>query len=142
MGVFARNVFDRDILEAAKEVLLEQDYVFSTWKSLRIALGLRKGIYGNEKVVEDILRRHAKELLEVYRQIPEPDDGSISEEELQRIKEEVKDGKDRWIRNYKAREAVRRLLRDKGFRVVDSFVERMVKKVERMLKEEMQGVGA
>ncbi len=132
---------EREILEAAKEVLLERDYVFSTWRSLRIALGVRRGIYGDAKVVEDILRRHAKELLEVYRQIPEPDEGSISEEELQKIKEEVKDGKDRWIRNYKAREAVRRLLREKGFRVVDSFVERMVRKVERMLEEELQGVG-
>ncbi len=132
---------EREVLEAAKEVLLERDYVFSTWKNLRIALGLRKGIYGDKKVVEDILRRHAKELLEVYRQIPEPDEGSISEEELQKIKEEVKDGKDRWIRNYKARKAVRKLLREKGFRVVDSFVERMVRKVERMLEKELQGVG-
>ncbi len=128
---------EREILEAAKEVLLERDYVFSTWKNLRIALGLRKDIYGDEKVIEDILRRHAKELLEVYRQIPEPNEGSISEEELQRIKEEVKDGKDRWIRNYKARKAVRGLLREKGFRIVDSFVERMVKKVERMVEEEL-----
>ncbi|WP_424177371.1 hypothetical protein [Thermocrinis sp.] len=132
---------EREILEAAKEVLLEQDYVFSTWKSLRIALGLRKGIYEDKKVVEDILRRHSKELLEVYRQIPEPDEGSISEEELQMIKEEVKGGKDRWVRRYRARELVRRLLREKGFRVVDSFVERMVRKVERLLEEEMQGVG-
>ena len=132
---------EREILEAAKEVLLEQDYVFSTWKSLRIALGIRKGIYGDAKVVEEILRRHAKELIEVYRQIPEPDEGSISEEESQRIKEEVKDGKDRWVRRYRARELVRRLLREKGFRVVDSFVERMVRKVERLLEEEMQGVG-
>jgi hypothetical protein len=132
---------EREILEAAKEVLLEQDYVFSTWKSLRIALGLRKGIYGDAKVIEEILRRHAKELLEVYRCIPEPDDESIFEEELQRIKEEVKDGKDRWVRNYKAREAVRRLLREKGYRIVDSFVERMVKKVERLLEEELQRVG-
>jgi hypothetical protein len=132
---------ERDILEAAKEVLLEQDYVFSTWKSLRIALGLRKGIYGDAKVVEEILRRHAKELLEVYKRIPEPNDESISEEELQRIKEEIKGGKDRWVRNYRAREAVRRLLREKGYRVVDSFVERMVKKVEKLLEEELQGVG-
>jgi hypothetical protein len=132
---------ERDILEAAKEVLLEQDYVFSTWKSLRIALGLRKGVYGDVKVIEDILRRHAKELLEVYRRIPEPDEGSISEEELHRIKEEVKDGKDRWVRNYRAREAVRRLLREKGYRIVDSFVERMVKKVEKLLEEELQGAG-
>jgi len=134
-------ISEREILEAAKEVLLEQDYVFSTWKSLRIALGLRKGIYGDAKVVEEILRRHAKELIEVYRQIPEPDEGSISEEESQRIKEEVKDGKDRWVRRYRAREAVRRLLREKGFRVVDSFVERVVKRVERLLEEELQGVG-
>ena len=132
---------EREILEAAKEVLLERDYVFSTWKSLRIALGLRKGIYGDAKVIEDILRRHAKELLEAYRQIPEPDEGSISEEELQKIKEEVKDGKDRWARDYRTREAVRKLLREKGFRVVDSFVERMVRKVEGMLEEEVQGVG-
>jgi len=141
MEVFTKDVFERNVLEAAKEVLLEQDYVFSTWKSLRIALGIRKGIYGDAKVVEEILRRHRRELLEVYRQIPEPDEGSISEEELQMIKEEVKDGKDRWVRRYRARELVRRLLREKGFRVVDSFVERMVKKVERLLEEEMQGVG-
>ncbi len=43
----------REILEAAKEVLLERDYVFSSWKSLRIALGVRKGIYGDKKVLED-----------------------------------------------------------------------------------------
>jgi hypothetical protein len=141
MEVLERERLERIILEAAKSVLLEQDYVLSTWKNLRITLGLRKEIYEDEEFVEDVLRRYAKELLEVYRQIPEPDEGSISEEELQRIKEEVKDGRDRWVRNYKAREAVRRLLREKGFRIVDSFVERMVKKVERMLKEELQGVG-
>jgi len=139
--VLERERLERVILEAANSVLLEQDYVLSTWKNLRMALGLRKGIYEDEEFVEEVLCRHAKELFEVYRQIPEPDEGSISEEELQRIKEEVKEGKDRWVRNYKAREGVRRLLREKGYRIVDSFVERMVKKVERMLKEELQGVG-
>jgi hypothetical protein len=140
--VVAMEAIERKVLSAAKEVLLEQDYVFSTWKSLRIALGLRKDIYEDAPLVEGILRRHAKELLEVYRQIPEPDDGSITEEELERIKEEVKDVKDKWLRDYRVREAVRRILKEKGFRIVESFVGKIVRKVERMLEEEeVQDVG-
>jgi len=125
------------VLEKAKEILLDPDYVFSTWKSLRFELSRRGvGIYGHEELVDEILHQHADELLAVYKKIPEPTEESISEEEIKKIKEEVKEEKDRWRREYKTREAVRRLLREKGLRVVDSVVERTIKKVEELIRQE------
>jgi len=125
------------VLEKAKEILSDIDYQFSTWKSLRFELS-RRGveISGYEELVDEILHRHADELLAVYKAIPEPTEDSISEEEIKKIKEEVQGEKERWAREYKTREAVRRILREKGFRVVDSVVERAVKKVEELIRQE------
>ncbi|MFZ8785360.1 helix-turn-helix domain-containing protein [Thermocrinis sp.] len=125
------------VLEKAKEILLDPDYVFSTWKSLRFELSRRGvGISGHEELVDEILHQHADELLAVYKKIPEPTEDSLTEEEINKIKEEVKEEKDRWRREYKTREAVRRILREKGLRVVDSVVERTVKKVEELIRQE------
>jgi len=125
------------VLEKAKEILLDPNYVFSTWKSLRFELSRRGvGIFGHEELVDEILHQHSDELLTIYKQIPEPTEDSLSEEEISKIKEEVKGEKDRWVREYKTREAVRRILREKGLRVVDSVVERTVKKVEELIRQE------
>ncbi|MFZ8785004.1 helix-turn-helix domain-containing protein [Thermocrinis sp.] len=125
------------VLEKAKEILLDPEYVFSTWKSLRFELG-RRGvdIFGHEELVDEILHQHADELLAVYKQIPEPAEDSLSEEEINKIKEEVKGEKDRWARESKTRKAVKRILREKGLRLVDSVVERVVKKVEELIRQE------
>jgi len=132
-----RKKLESLVLEKAKEVLSDPEYQFSTWKSLRLELGRRGvGIFGHEELVDEILHGHADELLAVYKQIPEATEDEIAEEDLMRIKEEVKEEKDRWAREYKTREAVRRILREKGLRIVDSVVERMVKKVEELIRKE------
>ncbi|MFZ8863365.1 MAG: helix-turn-helix domain-containing protein, partial [Thermocrinis sp.] len=125
------------VLEKAKEILSDIDYQFSTWKSLRFELS-RRGveISGYEELVDEILHKHADELLEVYRRIPEATEDSISMEELIKIKEEVQGEKDRWAREYKAREAIRRVLREKGLRIINSVVERAVKKIEELIRQE------
>jgi transposase len=125
------------VLEKAKEILSDIDYQFSTWKSLRFELS-RRGveISGYEELVDEILHKHADELLEVYRRIPEATEDSISMEELIKIKEEVQGEKDRWAREYKAREAIRRVLREKGLRIINSVVERAVKKIEELVRQE------
>jgi len=125
------------VLEKAKEILSDIDYQFSTWKSLRFELS-RRGveISGYEELVDEILHKHADELLEVYRRIPEATEDSISMEELIKIKEEVQGEKDRWAREYKAREAIRRVLGEKGLRIINSVVERAVKKIEELVRQE------
>ena len=132
-----RRKLEEIVIEKAKEILLDPEYVFSTWKSLRFELG-RRGvdIYGHEELVDEILHQHSDVLLTIYKQIPEPTEDSLSEEEISKIKEEVKGEKDRWRREYKAREVIRKALREKGLRVVDSVVERVVKKVEELIRKE------
>jgi transposase len=124
------------VLEKAKETLSDIDYQFSTWKNLRVELG-RRGvdIYGHEGLVDEILHKHADELLAVYKQIPEASEDSLTEEELKEITERVKD-EDKWAREYRAREEIRQRLKAKRLRPVDSVVERFVKRVEELLKEE------
>jgi hypothetical protein len=132
-----RKQLESLVLEKAKEVLSDPEYQFSTWKSLRFELGRRGvGIFGHEELVDEILHQHSDELLTIYRQIPEATEDDITEEDLKRIREEVKEEKDRWTREYKTREAVRRILREKGLRVVDSVVERAVKKIEEFIRQE------
>jgi len=124
------------VLEKAKEILSDIDYQFSTWKSLRFELG-RRGveISGYEELVDEILHKHADTLLTIYRQIPEAEDDSLTEEELKEVVERVKDG-DKWVREYRAREEIRQRLKAKRLRPVDSVVEKFVKKVEELIKEE------
>jgi ParB-like chromosome segregation protein Spo0J len=130
-----RKKLEEIVIEKAKEILLDPEYQFSTWKNLRFELS-RRGIHGKEELIDEILHGHADELLAVYKQIPEPTEDSLSEEEINKIKEEVKEEKERWAREYKTREAVRRILREKGLRILDSVVERVVKKVEELVRKE------
>jgi DNA-binding XRE family transcriptional regulator len=130
-----RKQLEEIVIEKAKEILLDPEYQFSTWKHLRFELS-RRGIHGKEELIDEILHQHSDELLTIYKQIPEADENSIPEEEISKIKEEVKEEKDRWARGYKTREAVRRILREKGLRIVDSVVERVVKKVEELIRQE------
>jgi len=125
------------VLEKAKEILSDIDYQFSTWKALRFELG-RRGvdIFGHEELVDEILHKHADELLVVYKQTPEASEDSLTEEELKEIAERVKEEKGKWAKEYKIREEVRKLLKEKGLRLVDSVIEGMVRKVEGLLKEE------
>jgi len=129
-----RKRLEEIVIEKAKEILLDPEYQFSTWKNLRLELS-RRGIHGKEELIDEILHGHADELLAVYKQIPEADDGSITEEELKEIAEKVKD-EDKWVREYRAREEIRQRLKTKGLRPVDSVVEKFVKRVEELLKEE------
>jgi transposase/AcrR family transcriptional regulator len=130
-----RKQLESLVLEKAKEVLSDPGYQFSTWKNLRFELS-RRGIHGKEELIDEILHRHADELLAVYKQIPEAEDDSLTEEELKEIVSQVKEGKDKWAREYKAREEIRQRLKAKGLRPVDSVVERFVRRVEELLKEE------
>jgi uncharacterized protein YaaR (DUF327 family) len=129
-----RKQLEEIVIEKAKEILLDPEYQFSTWKSLRFELS-RRGIHGKEELIDEILHGHADELLAVYKQIPEAEDGSLTEEELKEIAERVKD-EDKWAREYKAREEIRQRLKAKRLRPVDSVVEKFVKRVEELLKEE------
>jgi hypothetical protein len=130
-----RKQLEEIVIEKAKEILLDPGHQFSTWKNLRFELS-RRGIHGKEELIDEILHGHADELLAVYKQIPEATEDDITEEDLKRIKEEVKEEKDRWAREYKAREAIRRVLKEKVLRIIDSVVERTVKKVEELIRQE------
>jgi len=131
---------EREVLEQAKKVLANPEYVFHTWRTLREDLA-RLGdmnhtfVYAKAKEIEDILHRHADTLMEVYKAIPEATADALSEDELKEIKEKVK-GTDKWGRLTKIKEEVERLLKEKRLRPVNAIVEDFVKRVEEMLKEE------
>jgi len=133
---------EREVLEQAKKILANPEYVFHTWRTLREDLA-RLGdmnhtfVYVNKAKIEDILRRHADVLMEVYKTIPEATVDALSEDELKEIKEKVKDA-DKWGRLTKIREEVLQKLKEKRLRPVNAVVEEMVKRVEAMLKEETQ----
>jgi ParB-like chromosome segregation protein Spo0J len=129
-----RKRLESIVLEEAKSILLDPEYQFSTWKNLRFELS-RRGIHGKEELIDEILHQHADELLAVYKQIPEAEDGSLTEEELKEIVERVKD-EDKWAREYRAREEIRQRLKAKRLRPVDSVVEEFVRRVKELLKEE------
>ena len=133
---------EREVLEQAKKILANPEYVFHTWRTLREDLA-RLGdmnhtfVYAKAKEVEDILRRHADVLMEVYKTIPEATADALSEDELKEIKEKVKDA-DKWGRLTKIKEEVERLLKEKRLRPVNAIVEDFVKRVEELLKEATQ----
>jgi transcriptional regulator with XRE-family HTH domain len=131
---------EREVLEQAKKVLADPEYVFHTWRTLREDLA-RLGdmnhafVYAYKEKIEDILHRHADTLTEIYKTIPEATPDALSEDELKEIKEKVKDT-DKWGRITKIREEVEQKLKEKRLRPVDAVVEEFVKRVEELLKEE------
>jgi transcriptional regulator with XRE-family HTH domain/uncharacterized ParB-like nuclease family protein len=131
---------EREVLEQAKKVLADPEYVFHTWRTLREDLA-RLGdmnlsfVYAYKEKIEDILHRHADELMEIYKKVPEATYAALSDEELREIKEKVKDT-DKWGRTTKIREEVEQKLKEKRFRPVSAVVEEFVKRVEELLKEE------
>ena len=130
---------EKEVLEQAKKILANPEYVFHTWRTLREDLA-RLGdmnhtfVYANKEKIEDILHRHADELMEIYKKVPEATYTALSDEELQEIKERVKDV-NKWERKTQIREEVEKLLKEKGFRPVNTAVEEFVKRVEELLKE-------
>jgi len=131
---------EREVLEEAKKILSNPEYVFHTWRSVREDLA-RLGdmnhtfVYTKKEEIEDILHRHADELMEIYKKVPEATYTALFDEELQEIKEKAKDV-NKWERKTNIREEVERLLKGKGFRPVNAVVEEFVEKVEELLKEE------
>jgi hypothetical protein len=131
---------EREVLEQAKKVLADPEYVFHTWRTLREDLA-RLGdmnhafVYAYKEKIEEILHRHADTLTEIYKTIPEATPDALSEDELKEIKEKVKDT-DKWGRITKIREEVEQRLKEKRLRPVDAVVEEFVKRVEELVKEE------
>jgi len=131
---------EREVLEQAKKVLANPEYVFHTWRTLREDLS-RLGdmnhtfVYIKKEKIEDILHRHADTLTEIYKTVSEATPDALSEDELKEIKEKVKDA-DKWERKTQIREKVERLLKEKRLRPVNAVVEEFVKRVEELLKEE------
>jgi ParB-like chromosome segregation protein Spo0J len=131
---------EKEVLEQAKKILANPEYVFHTWRTLREDLARLGGlssvfVYEKKEQIEDILRRNADELMKIYKQIPEATYTALSDEELQEIKEKVKDT-DQWGRLTEIREEVEKRLKEEGFRPVGAVVEEFVKRVEELLKEE------
>jgi len=131
---------EREVLEVAKKVLTNPEYVFHTWRSVREDLARIGGmgfvfVYENREKIEEILRRHADELMEIYKQIPEATPDALSKEDLKEIKEKVKN-EDKWGRLTRIREEVMRKIVEKGLRPVNAVVEEFVKRVEELLKED------
>jgi ParB-like chromosome segregation protein Spo0J len=131
---------EKEVLEQAKKVLANPEYVFHTWRTLREDLA-RLGdmnhtfVYVKKEEIEDILHRHADTLTEIYKTTPEATTDALSEDELKEIKEKVKDT-DKWGRITKIREEVEQRLKEKRLRPVNAVVEELVKKVDGLLKEE------
>jgi len=131
---------EKEVLEQARMILANPEYVFHTWRTLREDLA-RLGdmnhtfVYVKKEEIEDILHRHADELMEIYKKVPEATYTALSDEELKEIKEKVKDT-DKWGRLTRIREEVEQRLKEKGFRPVGAVVEEFVKRVEELLKEE------
>ncbi|MCI4453556.1 MAG: hypothetical protein JHC25_01245, partial [Thermodesulfobacterium sp.] len=134
---------EQEVLELAKKILSDPRYVFHSWRKLREDLW-RIGrmdhwrIYGNEGRIEEILSRNADILMEIYRKFPEPTTDSLSDEEILKVAENVKEEKDKWVRRGKIREEVERLLETKGLRIVPAVVEEAIKKVEKLIEEETE----
>ncbi len=131
---------EREVLEQARKILANPEYVFHTWRTVREDLA-RLGdfssvfVYEKKEEIEEILRRNADELLKIYKQIPEATPDALSEDELQEIKEKVKDAGKRGSLT-EIKEEVEKRLKEKGFRPVGAVVEEVVKRVNEMLKEE------
>jgi transcriptional regulator with XRE-family HTH domain len=131
---------EREVLEQAKRILANPEYVFHTWRTLREDLA-RLGdmnlsfVYAKTKEITDILHRYADELMEIYKKVPEATYTALSDEELREIKEKVKDT-DKWGRTTKIREEVEQRLKEKRLRPVDAVVEEFVKRVEELVRQE------
>jgi ParB-like chromosome segregation protein Spo0J/Ca2+-binding EF-hand superfamily protein len=132
---------EREVLEEAKKILANQEYVFHTWRTLREDLA-RLGnmnhtfVYAKKEEIDAILHRHADELMEIYRAIPEATSDSLSEEELIEIKEKVEGEVDKWRRMGKIREEVKRMLKERGLRWAFTVEEGFINRAEELLKEE------
>jgi hypothetical protein len=131
---------EREVLEQARNILANPEYVFHTWRTLREDLARLGGmdhtfVYANKEKIEDILHRHADTLTEIYKTVPEATPDALSEDELKEIKEKVKDA-NKWERLTKIREEVEQRLKEKRLRPVNAVVEEFVKRVEELLKEE------
>jgi ParB-like chromosome segregation protein Spo0J len=131
---------EKEVLEQAKKVLANPEYVFHTWRTLREDLA-RLGdmnlsfVYAKTKEITDILHRYADELMEIYKKVPEAPYTALSDKELEEIKEKVKDT-NKWGRLTRIREEVEQRLKEKRLRPVNAVVEEFVKRVEELLKEE------
>jgi len=131
---------EKEVLEQARRILANPAYVFHTWRSMREDLARLGGmdfvfVYEKREQIEDILRKHADELMEIYKKVPEPTYTALSDEELQEIKERVKDT-NKWERKTQIREEVEQKLKEKRLRPVNAVVQEIVKRVEELLKEE------
>jgi ParB-like chromosome segregation protein Spo0J len=133
---------EREVLENAKKILANPEYVFHTWRTLREDLA-RLGdmnhtfVYAKKDEIEDILHRHADTLMEIYKKVPEATYTALSDEELQEIKEKAK-GVNKWERKTKIREEVEKLLKEKELRPVNAVVKEFVKRVEELIEEEAE----
>ncbi len=131
---------EKEVLEQAKKILANPEYVFHTWRTVREDLARLGGmdfvfVYEKREQIEDILRKHADELMKIYKQIPEATPDALSEDELEEIKEKVKDAGKRGTLT-EIREEIEKLLKEKGFRPVNAVIEEFVKRVNEMLKED------
>ena len=135
---------EKEVLEQAKRILANPEYVFHTWRTLREDLA-RLGdmnhifVYVKKEEIETILHRHADELMEIYKKVPEATYNALSDEELQEIKEKVKDVS-KWERKTQIREEVEKKLKEKRLRPVNAVVEEFVKRVEELLKEDKPAI--
>jgi transcriptional regulator with XRE-family HTH domain len=135
---------EEEVLKIAKQILTDPKYIFHSWRSLREDFARRYGamdywdVHWQKEKIDDILRRNADELMEIYKSIPEATIDSLLDEELQGIREKVKEEKDRWVRRGKIREEAERLLRERNLRIVPAVVEEFVKRVEELLTEETE----
>jgi len=131
---------EREVLEKAKKILSNPEYVFHTWRTLREDLARIGGmdstfVYMNKEKIEEILHRHADTLTEIYKTIPEATPDALTDEELQEIKDKVKTI-DKWGRLTKIREEVKQRLKEKRLRPVNTTVEEIVKRVEALIRQE------
>mgnify|MGYP000108321583 CR=1 FL=1 len=131
---------EKEVLEQAKRILANPEYVFHTWRTLREDLA-RLGdmnhtfVYEHKEKIEEILHRHADTLTEIYKTVSEATPDALSEDELKEIKEKVKDT-DKWGRLTRIREEVMRKLIEKKLRPVNTVVEEFVKRVEELIEWE------
>jgi ParB-like chromosome segregation protein Spo0J len=134
---------EKEVLEQAKKVLANPEYVFHTWRTLREDLA-RLGdmthtfVYFNKEKIEEILHRHADTLKEIYKTVPEATIDALSEDELKEIKEKVEKFKNegKWGMLTRIREEVVERLKEKKLRPVNAVVEELVKRVKDLLEEE------
>ncbi len=131
---------EKEVLEQARRILANPEYVFHTWRTVREDLARLGGmdfvfVYEKREQIEDILRKHADELMKIYKTVPEATSDALTEDELREIKERVKN-EDKWGSLTRIREEVEKLLKGKGFRPVNAVIEEFVKRVKETLKEE------